>query len=97
VLPTEPSDTPHDILAAEEFAMPSVDPELHHGPVMPPEDPTGIVEAHDVLAAEEFAIPAPRPSAGAWASKPASGRAGALGAVAALLAVALLARALRRR
>ncbi len=48
----------HDVLAAEEFAMPAADPGLHHGPVVLPEDPTGIAEAHDVLAAEEFAMPA---------------------------------------
>jgi hypothetical protein len=51
----------HDILAAEEFAMPAADPALHHGPVILPEDPTGIAEAHDVLAAEEFAMPAGSP------------------------------------
>jgi hypothetical protein len=48
----------HDVLAAEAFAMPAADPALHHGPVVLPEDPTGIAEAHDVLAAEEFAMPA---------------------------------------
>jgi hypothetical protein len=53
----------HDVLAAEEFAMPAPDPSLHHGPVTLPEDPTGIVGPHDVLAAEEFAMPAP-PSGG---------------------------------
>ena len=50
---------PHDVLAAEEFAMPAPDPELHHRePVELPPDPTGIPEPHDVLAAEEFPIPA---------------------------------------
>ncbi len=58
-------DEPHDVLAAEEFAMPTADPELHHGPVSPPEDPSGIVEPHDVLAAEEFPMPAGRPEVGA--------------------------------
>jgi hypothetical protein len=53
-------DEAHDVLAAEEFAMPSPDPTIHHGPVMLPNDPTGIVEPHDVLAAEEFAMPAVR-------------------------------------
>jgi hypothetical protein len=54
----------HDVLAAEEFAMPTLDPTLHHGPVSLPEDPTGAAEPHDVLAAEEFAFPAARKS---WA------------------------------
>src|SRR5258708_5895855 len=48
----------HDILAAEEFAMPAEDPTLHHGPVSLPEDPSGDTEPHDILAAEEFAMPA---------------------------------------
>jgi hypothetical protein len=63
----EPQEPPHDILAAEEFAMPAPDPDLHHrDPVVLPEDPTGIAEPHDVLAAEEFPIPAVsrRPPAG---------------------------------
>ena len=34
----------HDVLAAEEFAMPAPDPSLHHGPVTLPDDPTGIAE-----------------------------------------------------
>jgi hypothetical protein len=51
----------HDVLAAEAFAMPAPDPILHHhGPVVLPDDPTGIAEPHDVLAAEEFPMPAPR-------------------------------------
>jgi hypothetical protein len=54
-LPDDPTgiEEPHDVLAAEEFAMPvrSVGD--------PPPDPTGIREPHDVLAAEEFAMPAP--------------------------------------
>jgi len=53
------AEPPHDILAAEEFAMPAPDPDLHHQePVVLPDDPTGIAEPHDVLAAEEFPIPA---------------------------------------
>jgi hypothetical protein len=51
----------HDVLAAEAFQMPAADPDLHHGPVVLPEDPTGNAEAHDILAAEEFAMPAPSP------------------------------------
>ena len=50
--PPDPSgiEEPHDVLAAEEFAMPTPDERY-------PGDPTGIEEPHDVLAAEEFAIP----------------------------------------
>ena len=49
----KPSDSeePHDVLAAEEFAVPA--PETGR---VPP-DPTGIEQPHDVLAAEEFAMP----------------------------------------
>ena len=63
--PAVGEDPPHDILAAEEFAVPAPDPVLHHhDPVELPPDPTGIPEPHDILAAEEFPIPAvpPRPS-----------------------------------
>jgi MYXO-CTERM domain-containing protein len=45
------TEEPHDILAAEEFGIPS-----REGGI--PNDPTGIREPHDVLAAEEFAMPA---------------------------------------
>ncbi|MGI8846299.1 MAG: hypothetical protein ACR2HC_09045 [Thermoleophilaceae bacterium] len=50
-LPEDPSgiEGPHDVLAAEEFAMPVRDA----GDI--PVDP--IHEPHDVLAAEEFAMP----------------------------------------
>ncbi len=58
-----PEEVPaHDVLAAEEFALPAPDPAIGHPPVALPEDPTGIPQAHDVLAAEEFAMPAPRSS-----------------------------------
>ena len=52
-LPEDPTgiDEPHDVLAAEEFAMP-----MRSARDIPP-DPTGIQEPHDVLAAEEFAMP----------------------------------------
>ncbi len=52
-VPPDPSgiDEPHDILAAEEFGIPSRENRV-------PSDPTGLREAHDVLAAEEFAMPA---------------------------------------
>ena len=43
----------HDVLAADEFAMPAHgDYGLHL-----PRDPHGIEEPHDVLAADEFAMP----------------------------------------
>jgi len=53
-LPDDPTgiDQPHDVLAAEEFAMPA----RSAGDIPP--DPTGIQQPHDVLAAEEFAMPA---------------------------------------
>jgi MYXO-CTERM domain-containing protein len=42
-------DEPHDILAAEEFAVPMRSPgDIPHDPIHEP---------HDVLAAEEFAMP----------------------------------------
>ncbi|HYJ00087.1 MAG TPA: hypothetical protein VEX36_10490 [Thermoleophilaceae bacterium] len=52
-LPEDPTgiDQPHDVLAAEEFAMPA----RSAGDIPP--DPTGIQEPHDTLAAEEFAMP----------------------------------------
>jgi len=51
-LPQDPTgiDQPHDVLAAEEFAMPT----RSAGDI--PSDP--IHQPHDVLAAEEFAMPA---------------------------------------
>lgn len=52
------AEPPHDILAAEAFALPAPDPRLHHRDLRLPEDPTGIAEPHDVLAAEMFALPA---------------------------------------
>ena len=45
-------DKPHDVLAAEEFAMPAPDNRF-------PVDPLGTSQPHDVLAAEEFGMPAP--------------------------------------
>jgi hypothetical protein len=52
-LPEDPSgiERPHDVLAAEEFAMPA-----RSAGAIPP-DPTGIRGPHDVLAAEDFAMP----------------------------------------
>lgn len=89
----------HDVLAAEEFAVPAPDPTIRHPPVVLPRDLTGATEPRDVLAAEEFAMPAPPPRAGIvptgtsyepWVRP-------ALTAVAVWFAMRLLARALRRR
>jgi len=51
--PADPAgiDEPHDVLAAEEFGIPTRGNRI-------PGDPTGLREPHDVLAAEEFAMPA---------------------------------------
>jgi hypothetical protein len=97
--PGRPTEEPaHDVLAAEAFAMPAPDPELHHGPVLLPEDPTGVPEPHDVLAAEEFPMPAPRhgeAGSGLAVSRPPFPA--AAGAAVAAGAVLLLLRRLRRR
>jgi len=63
-IPPEPnaSDRPHDVLAAEQFAMPA--PQAAWHPQAPPElppEPNASDRPHDVLAAEEFAMPAPPP------------------------------------
>lgn len=93
---TEPA---HDILAAEEFGMPAADPDLHHGPVVLPDDPSTPDEPpHDVLAAEQFAMPAVH-----HAAPPALAEGGPSTAVmlariaAAFVAALLIARLLRRR
>jgi hypothetical protein len=66
----------HDVLAAEEFAVPAPDPSIRHPPVVLPDDPSGIAEPHDVLAAEEFALPAspPHPAAAGVGSDGANSR-----------------------
>jgi hypothetical protein len=90
-----PAEEPvHDVLAADMFAMPAADPELHHGPVRPPGDPTGIAEPHDVLAAEEFAMPAPPPGSSLSLMRPRGSSLAPLLLGAALLVGILL---LRRR
>jgi hypothetical protein len=86
----------HDVLAAEEFAMPVADPTIRPHPVILPDDPTGIPEPHDVLAAEEFAMPAVPLRGGA----PQPGRtsdSGRLWVAAGLLLLTLLMRRRRRR
>jgi hypothetical protein len=59
-LPRDPQgiDEPHDVLAADEFAMPAHGDLPRHRQLALPDDPTGIAEPHDVLAAEDFAMPA---------------------------------------
>ena len=52
----------HDVLAAEEFAMPAPDAASPSRPPSLPADPSGETKPHDILAAEEFAMPAGRPS-----------------------------------
>ena len=65
-LPQDPTgiEEPHDVLAAEEFAMPT----RSAGDIPP--DPTGIQEPHDVLAAEEFAMPTGGATAGSGGLDP---------------------------
>lgn len=78
----------HDVLAAEEFALPAPDPSIGHAPAELPDDPSGIAEPHDVLSAEAFALPAspPHPGDPDERSRPSLGVPG----VAALVALALL-------
>jgi hypothetical protein len=99
-IPPEPNatDEPHDVLAAEQFAMPAPEAAWHAGPVQLPPEPNASDEPHDVLAAEEFAMPAPPPHV-AFASAPQPSRRPSrrhLGAVAASVGT-LLAALLRRR
>lgn len=97
--PQRPTEDPaHDVLAAEAFAVPVRDPSLTHGPVVLPDDPTGIAEPHDILAAEEFAMPASVRSGDSGASALAR-RAGPwpLRLAAALALLMALRRVLRRR
>lgn len=92
-------DEAHDVLAAEEFAVPAADPSLRHRPITLPEDPSGIAEAHDVLAAEEFAMPAPRqPSGPTSTAGRLVAKAGSPGrfAVVAVVALAVWRKLLRR-
>ena len=84
--PRDPSgiDQPHDVLAAEEFAMPTRDNRF-------PADPIGTTRPHDVLAAEEFGMPLPAAETD-WTDSPSDDRLRLLAAAAAgfLLAVVLL-------
>ena len=100
-IPPEPnaSDRPHDVLAAEQFAMPA--PQAAWHPQAPPElppEPNASDRPHDVLAAEEFAMPAPPPRV-SFESAPTPARRPSrrhVGAAAAGLG-AVLATLLRRR
>jgi len=100
-IPPEPnaSDRPHDVLAAEQFAMPAPEAAWHaERPLELPPEPNASDRPHDVLAAEEFAMPAPPPHV-TFASTPALARRPSrrhLGAAAAGLG-ALLALVRRRR
>jgi hypothetical protein len=101
-IPPEPnaSDRPHDVLAAEQFAMPAPQAVWHAEPPpqLPPE-PNASDRPHDVLAAEEFAMPAPPPHV-RFASAPEPSRTPSgrhLGAAAAGLGAALAALLHRRR
>jgi hypothetical protein len=82
---TSGNDEPHDVLAAEEFAIPGQEPGV-------PRDPNP--KAHDVLAAEEFAMPAPPGSRGGGGSL---ARVAAVGAALAGLVLLLRGRARRLR
>jgi hypothetical protein len=87
----------HDVLAAEEFAMPAPDPTIRHPPVVLPDDPSGIAEPHDILAAEEFALPASQPHpTGPFVGSPGSGSR-RRGAVFGVLGLVLVSRRILRR
>jgi len=90
-------DSAHDVLAADMFAMPAADPDLHHGPIRPPEDPLGIQEPHDVLAAEEFPMPAARPAAEGGMSLMRASEAASSARLASIGALLLVLFLLRRR
>lgn len=93
-IPPEPnaSEEPHDVLAAEQFAMPA--PEAawrRERPLELPPEPNASDRPHDVLAAEEFAMPAPPPhvqfaSAPVPSRRPSRRRIGVAAGTAALLA-----------
>jgi hypothetical protein len=101
-IPPEPnaSDRPHDVLAAEEFAMPAPEAAWRERPLELPPEPNASDEPHDVLAAEEFAMPAPPPHVSfdaPPAASPARSRRGLLAAGAGLGAAALALLRRRRR
>jgi hypothetical protein len=79
----------HDVLAADEFAVPAPDPALHVEP------------AHDVLAAEAFPVPSGSEGPPPVSALPSSGGGSFRGTAArvglGLLAIALIRRRFRRR
>jgi hypothetical protein len=93
-IPPEPnaSDEPHDVLAAEQFAMPAPQAAWHpEAPPQLPPEPNASDRPHDVLAAEEFAMPAPPPhvqfaSSAASSRRPSRRHVGAAAGIGALLA-----------
>jgi hypothetical protein len=87
----------HDVLAAEEFALPAPDPSISHPPVVLPEDPSGIAEPHDVLAAEEFALPACPPHPGGPLLGPPPGGSRPPGVILGFVTVVMVGMVLRRR
>lgn len=96
-IPPEPdaSDQPHDVLAAEQFAMPAPQAAWHpEAPPQLPPEPNASDKPHDVLAAEEFAMPAPPPhvrfaSAPEPSQRPSRRRLGAVAGLGAALVVML--------
>jgi MYXO-CTERM domain-containing protein len=97
-IPPEPnaSEEPHDVLAAEEFAMPAPEAARRDRPVQLPPEPNASDEPHDVLAAEEFAMPAPPPHV-AFAAPPQPDRPSRRYVSAAAAAVGVVLAALWRR
>lgn len=100
-IPPEPnaSEEAHDVLAAEQFAMPAPQAAWHSGPLELPPEPNPSDEPHDVLAAEEFAMPAPPPHV-EFASAPAPSKRPErrhVAAAAAAVGAALVALLRRRR
>jgi hypothetical protein len=87
----------HDVLAAEEFALPASDPSIGHARVVLPDDPSGISEPHDVLAAEEFALPASPPHPGGLIVESTRGGKRPLVLIAAALGLLMLGRSVLRR
>lgn len=100
-IPPEPnaSDQPHDVLAAEQFAMPAPEVARRGRPVELPPEPNASDEPHDVLAAEQFAMPAPPPPAvfAPPSAQPTGRSRGRIVAAAAGLGVALAALVRRHR
>jgi hypothetical protein len=97
-IPAEPnaSEQAHDVLAAEEFAIPAPEEARQRGPIVLPPEPNPSDEPHDVLAAEQFAMPAPEPRP-PFADTPAQRRSRAVPVLAGLGVLALLRKRRRAR